>query len=129
MNTRITLLVAATAATVALAGCHGSSHSAADKAKASALATSPQGQAARKDARELAAKCQPKGASVSSWESQLLLSKSARRAFYACEKIPQDKRQAAGTCVVSAAKAAISGSGPKAARETQFITAVGTCGR
>lgn len=125
-KTALPLLAVTAAGFIVLAGC-GPSHSGTDKAKASALATSSQGQAAKKDARELAARCQPKGTSTSAWESELLLRKSAREALYDCEKIPPASRQAAGTCVISAAKTAVSGSGPKAARETQFIVSLGTC--
>ena len=128
VRTAVTPLAIGVLAALAVAGCNsGSGPHAAAKARASAMATSSQARAAKQAAEKAAAKCQPKGVSVSAWEYQLAASHTARVRFYECEQIPPAARQAAGVCVVNAAKAAIGAQGARQARETRFITALSGC--
>lgn len=123
--TKLALAVLA-AAVIAVAGC-GSSHGAADKAKASALATSSQGQAAKHDLKKDAAQCQPKGTTQMAWLDSLLAHQSTRNALYNCAGVSKAQRPAAGKCVVAAAEKAVSVKGTKAARETAGINDLNGC--
>lgn len=130
------VLLAVVVGLVVLTGCaHGGSAAAhaSDKAKAQAVASSTQGQAAKKDATQAVQRCQPKGTSTSSWEVALATpgpsGHAAREAFYTCEHMTPAQKQAAGTCTVNAVKdaAALPPGTSKADRETKFFTGLNAC--
>jgi outer membrane murein-binding lipoprotein Lpp len=118
------MLIAAVAAVLAVAGCGGQHHAA---AKASALATSSQGQAAKADLKKDAAQCQPKGTTQMAWLAGLLAHQRTRDALYNCAGVSKAQRPAAGKCVVAAAEKAVSAKGTKAARETTGINDLNGC--
>ncbi len=126
-KTIMLLLTVAAAAVLALTGCGGSSGHSADKAKASALATSSQGQAAKADLKKDAAQCQPKGTTSLAWLTELLSHQSTRDALYTCAGVSKAQRPATGRCVVSAAEKALSAGGDKAAKETAGINDLNGC--
>jgi hypothetical protein len=129
VNIRKALVYALIALAVAAgAAACGKSHPAGG-ARASALATSSQGQAVRSDLKKDAAQCQPRGTTSLAWLVQLLSRKSARDALYGCAGVAKSERPKTGRCVVQAAERAVSTGGSAAVRETNGINELNGCVR
>lgn len=113
----------------AAAGCHsGGGNNDATSVPSIFTPTTTQVKAAETSGQQVLLNCRPKGDTNSAWEVEFgFHPKTTFAALENCENIPQPKRQALATCVVTAIKTSAAGSGTKADKEAAFVNGAAAC--